>query len=372
MASNDAERAMLSQPIPEPTPAAVGFRWPAEWEPHAATWLAWPHNPETWPGRLDRAVRGMVGIVRALQGREHVHVAVSGRAAEDAARAVLARQGVDPDVGIDFAHIPTDDAWLRDTGPIFCVRDDAAGRERAAVCFRFDAWGGKYPPWNRDAAVSRGIAEHQGLRRFEADFVLEGGSVDGNGCGTLLTTESCLLHPNREAGRSRELMEARLHDWLGATQVLWLGDGIAGDDTDGHIDDIARFVDAGTVAVAVAHSSSDPNAGVLRENRERLRQMNDQDGRRLAVVDLPAPPTHRVNGEICPASYANFYLANGVVLVPTFGVETDERALATLREVVGDRDVVGVACGDLVQGLGAVHCLSQQEPASRRPESIRS
>lgn len=347
------------------TPAAAGFRWPAEWEPHAATWLAWPHNEDTWPGRLDRAVLGTVAIVRALQGREQVYIAVSDVAAEDAARVVLAAQGVDPDAGIDFPHIPTDDAWLRDTGPIFCVRDDAAGRERAAVCFRFDAWGGKYPPWDRDAAVSHRIAEYEGVRRFEADFVLEGGSVDGNGRGTLLTTESCLLHPNREAGRSRESMEARLHDWLGATQVLWLGEGIAGDDTDGHIDDIARFVDAGTVVVAVAHSPSDPDAEVLRVNLERLRRMNDQDGRRLAVVELPMPPTHRVNGEICPASYANFYLANGVALVPTFGAETDARALATMREVVGDRDVVGVACGDLVQGLGAVHCLSQQEPASK-------
>jgi len=346
------------------TPAAAGFRWPAEWEPHAATWLAWPHNPDTWPGRLDRAIRGTVGIVRALQGREQVHIAVSDVAAEDAARGALAAQGVDPDAGIDFPHIPTDDAWLRDTGPIICVRDDAAGRERAAVCFRFDAWGGKYPPWDRDAAVSRRIAEHQGLRRFEAGFVLEGGSVDGNGSGTVLTTESCLLHPNREAGRSRESMEARLHDWLGATQVLWLGEGIAGDDTDGHIDDVARFVAADTVAVAVASSPSDPDAEVLRVNRERLRGMNDQDGRRLAVVELPMPPEHRVDGSICPASYANFYLANGVALVPIFGAATDARALATMREVVGDREVVGVDCSDLVQGLGAVHCLSQQEPAS--------
>lgn len=354
------------------TPAAAGFRWPAEWEPHAATWLAWPHNAETWPGRLDRAVLGTVGIVRALQGREHVHLAVSGVAAEDAARGVLAAQGVDPDAGIDFPHIPTDDAWLRDTGPIFCVRDDPAGRERAAVCFRFDAWGGKYPPWDRDAAVSRRVAEHAGARRFEADFVLEGGSIDGNGRGTILTTESCLLHPNREAGRSHASMEARLRDWLGATHVLWLACGIVGDDTDGHIDDIARFVDAGTVVAAVAGSPSHPDAEVLRGNLERLRRMNDQDGRRLAVVELPMPPSQRVGGEICPASYANFYFANGVVLVPTFGVETDARALATLREVVDDRDVVGVACGDLVQGLGAVHCLSQQEPASTLPASSRS
>jgi agmatine deiminase len=345
------------------TPAAEGFRWPAEWERHAATWLAWPHNPETWPGRLERAVRGTVGIVRALHGREQVRVVVADDATEETARTALADGGVDADVGIDFPRIPTDDAWLRDTGPIFCVRDGAQGRERAAVSFRFDAWGGKYPPWDRDDRVSQRIAEHCGVRRFDADFVLEGGSVDGNGLGTVLTTESCLLNSNREAGRSRESMEARLHDWLGATQVLWLGDGIVGDDTDGHIDDIARFVDASTVVVAVAGSSSDPDADVLRANRERLRAMDDQDGRRLAVVELPMPPTHRVAGEVCPASYANFYLANGVALVPTFEAASDERALAALKEVLDGRDVVPVACGDLVQGLGAVHCLTQQEPA---------
>jgi agmatine deiminase len=189
-------------------PASRGYRWPAEWEPHRATWLAWPHNPETWPGRLDRAVDGLVATVRALHGREQVRILVADEAMEDAARRRLAAAGVDVDRGVDFPHVPTDDAWLRDTGPIFVVREAAGAQECAAIDFRFDAWGGKYPPWDRDDAVARHIARHSGAPCFEADFVLEGGSVDGNGRGTVLTTETCLLNSNREAARSRETSRA--------------------------------------------------------------------------------------------------------------------------------------------------------------------
>jgi agmatine deiminase len=342
----------------------LGFRWPAEWEPHRATWLAWPHNPETWPGRLERARDGFAAIVRALHGRERVHVLVADEAMEDAARRQLAAAGVDADRDVEFPHIPTNDAWLRDTGPIFAVRETATGRERAALDFRFDSWGGKYPPWDLDEAVARRIAPRCGVARFEADFVLEGGSVDGNGRGTVLTTESCLLNPNRGADRDRELMEGRLRSWLGATHVLWLSGGIAGDDTDGHVDDVARFVEAGTVAAAVAEHGDDANTAALAENLRRLRGMRDQEGKPLAVIELPMPPAHTQGGLRCPASYANFYLANGVALVPTYGAESDARALAILREVWSEREVVGIPCEDLVHGLGAVHCLSQQEPAA--------
>ena len=345
-------------------PTSPGYRWPAEWEPHQATWLAWPHNPETWPGRLERALDGFAAIVSALHGREHVHILVSDEAMEDAARRRLAGVGVDADRGVDFPRIPTNDAWLRDSGPIFVVRETAAGRERAALDFRFDSWGGRYPPWDLDDAVARRIAPHCGAPRFESDFVLEGGSIDGNGRGVVLTTESCLLNPNRGSGRSRDLMEARLRSWLGATHVLWLSGGIAGDDTDGHVDDVARFVEAGTVAAATAERSDDVDYAPLAENLRRLRGMRDQDGKPLSVIELPMPPTHTVEGLRCPASYANFYLANGVALVPTFGAESDVRALAILREVWNERDVVGIPCENLVLGLGAVHCLSQQEPSA--------
>jgi len=334
------------------------IRWPAEWEPHAAVWLCWPHNPDTWPGRLEEARAEFAGILRALAGRERVRLLVADAAVEESARRGLAAGGVDAS-GVDFVRAATDDSWLRDSGGIFVERDGG----RALVDFRFDAWGGKYPPWDRDDAVPRVMQAHLGLPRFEADFVLEGGSIDGNGRGCVLTTEACLLHPNRERGRTRERMEARLAEWLGARHVLWLGDGIEGDDTDGHVDDVARFVDPGTVVAAVESREADPNQEVLAENLRRLRGMRDQDGKPLAVATLPMPPPRRALGRRSPESYANFYLGNGVALVPTFGAPSDARALAVLGELLPGREVVGVPSSALVLGFGAVHCLSQQEIA---------
>ena len=340
-------------------------RWPAEWEPHAGTWLAWPHAPATWPGHLEDARREYVEIVRGLQGREAVRLLVADAAMEDSARKALAARGVEPDRGIEYLRIPTNDSWLRDTGPIV-IEERGADRRgaRRAVAFGFNAWGGKYPPWDRDLHVAARAARAAGLSVSSPGFVLEGGSIDGNGRGCILTTESCLLNPNREAGRTREAMETRLARWLGAREVLWLGDGIAGDDTDGHVDDIARFVDAGTIVAAVSDDPSDPNEKPLAENLVRLRHMRDQDGKPLSLATLPMPPTHRIDGQLCPASYANFYLANGVALVPLFGVPADTRALAVLRELLTGREVVGIPCSHLVLGLGAIHCLSQQEPAA--------
>jgi agmatine deiminase len=329
------------------------LRWPAEWEPHRATWLAWPHAPTTWPGHLAEAQAEYTGIVRALSGRELVQLLVADDAMEEAARKALTAAGLDADRGIRFHHVATNDAWLRDTGPIFLR--DGAGRPLALAC-GFNAWGGKYPPWDRDAAVGARVAELAGARCERPGFVLEGGSIDGDGAGTILTTESCLLNANREdAPRTRTQMEERLARWLGAQRVIWLGEGIAADDTDGHIDDCARFVAPGVVVAARADSGADQP--ILAENRRRLVAAG------LAVHDLPMPPVHRVGGEACPASYANFYLANGAALVPTFGAASDARALALLRDVLPGREVIGVPCRTLVLGLGAIHCLSQQEPA---------
>jgi agmatine deiminase len=328
-------------------------RWPAEWEPHRATWLAWPHAATTWPGHLAEARVEYAGIIRALQGRERVELLVADDAMEEAARKQMAAAGVDADVGVRFHHVPTNDSWLRDTGPIFVEDDEGM---RCALAFGFNAWGGKYPPWDLDDRVGAAIAERAGVACEELAFVLEGGSVDGDGDGTILTTESCLLNPNRQATpRTHAQMEQRLARWLGARRVVWLGEGITADDTDGHIDDIARFVAPGVVVAAVAESG--PDAAILAENRRRLVAAG------LAVHDLPMPPVHRVGGEACPASYANFYLANGAALVPVFGAPSDARALAVLRDVLPGREVIGVPCRTLVLGLGAIHCLSQQEPA---------
>ena len=333
------------------------MQWPAEWEPHAATWLAWPHNPDTWPGCLERAQAAFAVFARELHARETVRLLVDNAAMEEQARRALARVGAEPD-RVEFHHVPTDDAWLRDTGPLLVRR----GADRVLVHFGFDCWGGKYESWERDASVPVALQGILGLPRLEADFVLEGGSLDGDGAGSVLTTESCLLNPNRGPGRTREEMERRLATWLGAEQVLWLSAGIEGDDTDGHVDDVARFVAPGRVVAAVCADPADPNHAPLAENLRRLRGMRDRDGKPLEVATLPMPSRVESAGLVCPASYANFYLANGCVLVPTFGVAEDAKALAILREVLPGRDVVGVPSADLVVGLGALHCLSQQEP----------
>ena len=344
------------------TPSELGLRWPAEWEPHRATWLAWPHNPSTWPGRLEGAEQAFLEMVRALHGAEEVCISVQDEAHGERVAGLLARAG--PFGGVSLHVVPSDDAWVRDHGPVFLCDIEGAAH---AVDFHFDAWGKKYPPWELDDAVAGRIAELRGVPCHRAGFVLEAGSVDGNGAGTVLTTASCLLNPNRclpgEPPRTREVMEERLHAWLGAENVLWLGRGIVGDDTDGHVDDIVRFVSELVVVSAVEPDPTDPNYLPLTANLERLQRMRDARGRCLDVVPLPMPPPVFVDGLRCPASYANFYLANGVALVPVFGVPSDERALAVLREVLPDRQMAPIPARDLVLGLGACHCLTQQEPA---------
>ena len=345
----------------------AGFRWPAEWERHEATWLSWPHNPETWPGCLAEAEAEYVEIVRALAGRERVRINVRDARMEEAVRRRLAAAGV-PDAGIETFHHPTNDAWVRDHGPILAVRDRGGARERLALDFGYDAWGGKYPPYDLDDAIPARVAAALGVTRLEPGFVLEGGSVDGDGTGTVLTTETCLLKPSRrkagEAERTREEMERRLAAWLGARQVIWLGGEVAGDDTDGHVDDLARFAAPGLVVACAEDDASDPNQVALADNLRRLRAARDAAGKPLDVIELPMPPPVYWRGERCPASYVNFYLANGVALVPVFGAAQDARALALLGEVLPGHVLAPIPARHLVVGLGAVHCLTQQEPAA--------
>jgi agmatine deiminase len=335
---------------------------PAEWEPHAATWLAWPHNLDTWPGKFAPIPPIYVEMVRALHGHEQVNICVNDAAAAAHVRQVLTHAGVDLG-NITLHEIPTNDTWARDHGPIFLTRTDNGHTEVAVTDWIFNSWGEKYGPWDLDDVVPQKIATRFGLPVFAPGVVLEGGSIDVNGRGTLLTTEACLLNPNRNPALTRVEIEDYLRAYLGVTTILWLGDGIAGDDTDGHIDDLARFVDPTTVVCVVEDDPADVNYAPLRDNLARLQHMTDQDGQPLRVVPLCMPDPVEYEGNRLPASYANFYIANGVVLVPTYACPNDRRALTTLQELFPTRCVVGIPCTDLVWGLGTIHCVTQQQPA---------
>ena len=353
----------MSHPlIPSVTPASLGYRMPAEWELHEATWLAWPHNLNTWPGKFDLVPDIYIEIVRALHTHETVHICVEDTEMVVQTRKLLKHEGLDLSA-VRFYEIPTDDTWARDHGPIFLSRLYENKQELAITDWIFNSWGEKYGPWDLDDVVPQKIAKMFNLPLFEPGIVLEGGSIDVNGQGTLLTTEACLLNPNRNPTLTREEIEAYLRAYLGVTHILWLGDGIVGDDTDGHIDDLARFVNPTTVVCALEEDPTDVNYALLRENFERLQKMTDQDGRPLRVVPLCMPSPVDYDGTRLPASYANFYIANGIVLMPTYDCPNDKRAMATLHELFPSRQIVGIHCTDLVWGLGAIHCITQQQPA---------
>ena len=337
------------------TPRSLGYRWPAEWERHAATWVSWPHNLNTWPGNFDVVPGRFAELVRAIARFEPVHILAGGEPVmADAAKHV----GDQPNVKL--FDIATNDAWCRDHGPMFLVGPN----EPALVDWEYNAWGGKYPPFNEDNAVPGRIASLNNRRRFTPGIILEGGSVEGNGRGTLLTTESCLLNPNRNAGLSRADTERYLADYLGATNILWLQRGeLAGDDTDGHIDQLARFINSATIVAAWEEDPADVNHAPLRENFDQLSRMVDQDGKEFQVVKLPLPQPKFYDGHRLPACYCNFYIANDSIMVPQFGDPADATAIKILRDLCPDRTVVGVPSLDLVWGLGSFHCLTQQEPA---------
>lgn len=340
-------------------------RWPAEWEPHRATWLSWPHNLETWPSHLAGAEDAFCEIVRELVPGEIVEINVRDTQMADRVRERLRGAGINEPDRVRFRGIPTNDAWVRDHGGIFVFDGEPPDEQRIVLDFEYDAWGGKYPPWDLDGAVAREMAKVLRLPCETVDLVLEAGSIDGDGEGTILTTESCLLNPNRNrpgVDRSRGAMEANLAARLGARKILWLEDGISGDDTDGHVDDLTRFVGPGRVVTVVEQDPSEENHRILAGNRALLSGMTDAAGRRLEVVDLPMPPQLDGPHGRAPASYANFYFGNAALLVPVFGVDEDREALAILSGVVGDRPVVPIPAQNLVLGLGAVHCLTQQEP----------
>jgi agmatine deiminase len=353
----------------EKTPHELGYRMPAEWELHEATWLAWPHNPGDWPGKFQTIPWVYAEIVRLLAAREQVHILVEDAKAQQRASGILERAGANL-ARVSFYLWPTNRSWTRDSGPIF-VRN--AEGQVSLTNWHFNAWA-KYPDWQLDDKIAGRVAELLGVPAWRPaiqnengtrHLVLEGGSIDTNGAGILLTTEECLLSEvqQRNPGVSREQLEQVFQDYLGIDQVIWLDRGIAGDDTHGHVDDISRFVDPATIVTAIEPDSSDPNHAPLAENLARLEAARTLDGKQFTVVELPVPSPVIFRGQRLPASYANFYIANGLVLVPTFHSPQDRVALNLLAEVFPDREVIGIHCVDLVWGLGTLHCMTQQQPA---------
>jgi agmatine deiminase len=343
-------------------PAQLGFRMPAEWEPHAATWFSWP-RPDgiSFPDKYDSVPPIYAELIRHLVEVEEVCINVWHSEMERDVRQILTSRHT-PTSRVHFHHFPTYEPWCRDHGPIFLVRDSNGSHERAIVDWGYNAWGGKYPPFDLDDDVPRHVAKLRSLPLFTPGIILEGGSIDVNGRGTLLTTEACLLNPNRNPHLSKAEIETFLGDFLGVRKVVWLGDGIVGDDTDGHIDDLSRFVNADTVVTVVEEDPADENYQPLRENLRRLELARDADGRPFRVIQLPMPGRVEYGKQRLPASYANFYIANHLVLVPTYRHPNDALALDSLQRLFPDRRVVGVDSTELIWGLGSFHCISQQEP----------
>jgi agmatine deiminase len=339
-------------------PAALGYRMPAEWEPHAATWLSWPRREGiSFPGAFDRVMPTFRRMVEALLASEPVCIDVCNGAHEAEARTVL--EGL-PQERLTFYRIPTNEPWCRDHGPIFLTR--AEEPRLAIVDWDYNAWGGKYPPCDLDEVVPTRVAAVLGVPVFYPHMILEGGSIEVNGAGALLTSEGCLLNPNRNPTLSREQIEERLRDYLGVTDILWLGEGIEGDDTDGHVDDLARFVGERTIVTVVEQNHGDPNYEPLQENLARLRAMKWK-GAPFQVIKLPMPARIDREDLRLPASYANFYIANESVLLPTFNDPNDAVAEAILAPLFPNRRIVPIDCTELIWGLGAFHCLTQQQPA---------
>lgn len=341
-------------------PKDLGYFFPAEWAPHAATWLSWPHNENSWPGKLQEIYPHYSEFIRVISLGERVCINVSNAKMQEEAEGHLEKAGVDLSQIAFFIH-PTNDAWCRDHGPAFLVSKDSG--KSAIVKWNYNAWGGKYPPYDLDNEIPLKIATHLGLPVFKPGIIMEGGSVDFNGEGTVLTTTSCLLNPNRNLRLSQDEIEEYLKGFYGVQQVIWLGNGIVGDDTDGHIDDITRFVSKDTVITVIEKDPSNPNYEPLQKNRKALEGIVLANGSALKVIELPMPSLYEEDGQIFPCSYANFYICNAAVIVPTFQDKMDDVALEILSDCFKDRQVIGIPSKEIIWGLGSFHCLSQQQPS---------
>ena len=352
----------MSKISPAPEVDWSAYRFPAEWEKHEATFLAWPHNAETWPGLLEPVQETYLEIIRALIPGEKVFLLAKDCESADVIQQRLKKAKIQSP-NLQILTIPSDDAWVRDSGPIFMLRRDSGKPRRIAHDFIFNSWGRKYGPWDKDDVIPVAACRMTDTPCIPHDFVLEGGSLDTDGMGTLLTTEQCLLNPNRNSSHDRKAIEERLQQWLGIQKIIWLNDGLEGDDTDGHIDDITRFIAPGVVATVVEPNTKDANHAPLQENLKRLRDAHDSRGNPLKIIELPMPPRSDGPHHRNPASHANFYIGNAAVLVPVFQSPTDSIVLDLLRPYFPGREVVGIDCQALVAGLGAIHCITQQMPA---------
>ena len=343
------------------TPHSLGYYFPAEFDRHEATWLSWPHKNASWPGKIESIYPPYCQFIRTVSESEPVRINVNDEGMK--ASAIRHLQEAGADLGqIEFFFHPTNDAWCRDHGPAFLINPQAAIK-KVIVDWGYNAWGNKYPPYDLDDVIPSLIGSHYGLPVYHPGIVMEGGSVEFNGQGTLLTSTACLLHPNRNPQLGQAEIEQYLRDFYGVEQILWVDQGIEGDDTDGHIDDTVRFVNADTVLAVVEENKNDPNYSLLQGNLKELRQMRLLNGQQLNIVELPMPDRVEWEGQRLPASYANFYICNGAVVVPTFRCGKDETALHIIRQCFPSRKIVGIDSTDIIWGLGSFHCLSQQEPA---------
>jgi agmatine deiminase len=342
------------------TPKSQGYYFPAEFSPHESTWLSWPHKEASWPGKIETIFPVYSEFIKLLAEGEKVNINVVDDVMHKFAVGHLQKAGAD--LGkIHFHFHPTNDAWCRDHGPAFLINPKAE-QKKVIVDWGYNAWGGKYPPFDLDDVIPTKVAEKLGLPVYHPGIVMEGGSVEFNGLGDLLTTTACLLNKNRNPHLNQNQIEEYLRNYYGVNHIMWLGEGIVGDDTDGHIDDLTRFVGDDTVVTVVEENKSDENYRLLMENMEQLKKLRLGNGKQLNIVELPMPSAIIWEGQRLPASYANFYISNKYVITPTFLDKNDDRALSILQSVFKDRKVVGLDSTDIIWGLGSFHCLSQQEP----------
>jgi agmatine deiminase len=353
---------LTSSDLSDITPGSLGYYFPAEFAPHEATWLSWPHKEESWPGKIHTIYPSYSKFVKELTRGEIVRINVADEAMKTFAIEQLQKENVDL-AKVEFFFHPTNDAWCRDHGPAFLINPEAKEHKKVIVDWGYNAWGNKYPPYDLDDIIPTLIAKEFNLPVFHPGIVMEGGSVEFNGKGTLLTSTACLLNKNRNPHLNQQQIENYLIDYYGVKQILWVDEGIIGDDTDGHIDDTVRFVNEDTVLTVVEENKNDDNYALLQHNLKQLQQMRLLNGKQLNIIELPMPDEVIWEGQRLPASYANFYIANKSVIVPTYRCDKDQKALDIIAACFPDRRIVGIDSTDIIWGLGSFHCLSQQEPA---------